>query len=61
MDYLDAGSRLVWVFDPGTRSVAVYRSLKEIRLLTGGEALEGEDVLPGFRLGLSEIFGPPSA
>lgn len=57
LDYLDAGSRLVWVVDPATRSVTVYRSPKEIRLLTGDEELGGEDVLPDFRVGLKEIFG----
>lgn len=60
MDYLDAGSRLVWEFDPGTRSVTVYRSREEIRILVGDDELDGEDVLPGFRLGLSEIFGSRS-
>ena len=59
-DYLDAGSGLVWVFDPGTRSVTVYRSREEIRILVGDDELDGEDVLPGFRLGLSEIFGSRS-
>jgi Uma2 family endonuclease len=58
LDYLDAGSRLVWVVDPATRSVTVYRSRKEIRLLVGDEELDGGEVLPGFRVGLSEIFGP---
>ncbi|MGH7572915.1 MAG: Uma2 family endonuclease [Gemmatimonadota bacterium] len=56
MDYLDAGSRLVWVVDPRTRSVTVYRSRKEIRLLNEDDELDGEDVLPGFRVGLKEIF-----
>lgn len=58
MDYLDAGSRLVWVFDPGTRSLTVYRSRKEIRILTGDDELDGQDVLPGFRVQLGEIFRP---
>lgn len=58
MDYLDAGSRLVWTVDPGTRSVTVYRSREAIRLLTEDDELEGEDVLPGFRKGLKEIFAP---
>ena len=57
LDYLGAGSRLVWVVDPATRSVTVYRSPKEIRLLTGEEMLDGGDVLPDFRVGLREIFG----
>ncbi|MGH7556734.1 MAG: Uma2 family endonuclease [Gemmatimonadota bacterium] len=58
MDYLDAGSRLVWVMDPSTRSVTAYRSRKRIRLLTEGDELDGEDVLPGFRMPLAEVFRP---
>lgn len=63
LEYLAAGSRLVWVVDPATRSVATYRSRKDIRLLTEGDVLEGDDVLPGFRLPISELFAvlrPPS-
>lgn len=56
LEYLAAGTRLVWVVDPSTRSVAAYRSREEIRLLTRDDALEGNDVLPGFRLALSELF-----
>jgi Uma2 family endonuclease len=57
MDYLDAGSRLVWVVDPGSRTVTVYRSREAIRLLTEGELLEGGDVLPGFHVEVSELLG----
>ncbi len=55
-DYLDAGSRLVWVVDPGTRSVTAYRSRREIRILSGRDELDGGDVLPGFRFPLPAIF-----
>ena len=55
-DYLDAGTRLVWVVEPRTRSVTAYRSLKEIRLLTGDEEVDGADVLPGLQLKVSELF-----
>ncbi len=58
MDYLDAGSRRVWVADPMTRTVTVYCSRKDIRLLSGDDELDGEDVLPGFRVRLGEIFRP---
>lgn len=57
LEYLAAGSRLVWVVDPVTRSVAAYRSREEIRLLTEDDVLEGGDVLPGFRLPIAELFG----
>ena len=52
------GSHRVWVADSSTRSIAVYPSRKEICLLAGDDELDGEDVLPGFRVGLKDIFGP---
>lgn len=58
LEYLASGTRLVWVVDPATRSVAVYRSRDDIRLLTEGDVLEGGDVLPGFRLSIAELFEP---
>ncbi|MGH7550482.1 MAG: Uma2 family endonuclease [Gemmatimonadota bacterium] len=56
MNYLQAGTRLVWVVEPRSRSVTVYRSPADIRLLTGEASIDGEDVLPGFRLSLSALF-----
>jgi Uma2 family endonuclease len=56
MDYLDAGARLVWVVEPRSRSITIYRSRKEIRLLTEDEEIDGGAVLPGFRLKVSQLF-----
>jgi Uma2 family endonuclease len=55
-DYLDAGARLVWFLAPNARTATVYRPDGSARLLRAGEALDGEDVLPGFRLPLDEVF-----
>jgi hypothetical protein len=30
------------------------------RVLSDGDILDGEDVVPGFRLDLAELFGPSS-
>ena len=57
LDYLDAGTRLVWVVDPGPRTIAVYRSRDSIRLITAEGEIDGADVLPGFRRRVSELFG----
>ncbi len=56
-EYLEAGSRLVWVVDPRKRSVTVYRSRHDVRVLTGREELDGDPVLEGFRLPLGDLFG----
>ena len=48
--WLDAGCRAVWVVDPRTHTVTVYRSLSEIVVLGTSEVLSGGDLLPEFRL-----------
>ena len=58
MEYLDAGTRMVWVVDPRTRTIAVYRSRNDIRLLTVEDALDGADVLPELSIPVAEIFAP---
>ncbi len=55
-DWLDAGCRLVWVVDPQTRTVTVYRSRSEIVVLTAGDTLLVGDLLPGFSVPVGEIF-----
>lgn len=57
-EYLAAGTRAVWVVHPKTQSVTVYRSLAEIRVVTGGEFLDGGEVVPGFRIRVSQLFEP---
>jgi Uma2 family endonuclease len=55
-EYMEAGTRLVWVVDPRTRSVTVYRSRWDVQLLTEDDVLDGADVLPGLLLRIFEIF-----
>ena len=55
-DWLQAGVRLVWVIYPSTRSVTVYRSLSDVRILTENDHLDGEDVLPGFSCRVGDLF-----
>ncbi|HYO45769.1 MAG TPA: Uma2 family endonuclease [Gemmatimonadota bacterium] len=56
VDYIDSGTPLVWVVEPSRRSVTVYHSRNEIRLLQEGDALDGYDVLPGFSVPVAELF-----
>jgi Uma2 family endonuclease len=55
-EYLDAGVRIVWVIDPQERRANGYRSLTNVRTLSPEDDLDGEDVLPGFRCRLADIF-----
>lgn len=56
-EWLDAGCRAVWLVDPETRTVTVYRSRSQITTLRAPEELRGEDVVPGFCLPVADIFG----
>lgn len=56
LDWLDAGTRLVWVVDPAARAVISYRSREDVRILRDDDALEGGDVLPGYVCKVSELF-----
>jgi Uma2 family endonuclease len=51
-----AGVELAWVIYPGGRSVTIYRSLNDIRRLTGSDTLDGESVIPGFSCKISDLF-----
>ena len=47
---------MVWVVSPKWRSVTVYRSATDIRVLTEKDELDGQDVVPGFRCRVGDIF-----
>ena len=47
---------LVWWVDPVRRTVAVYRDGHFVGEMGEGDELDGEPVLPGFRLPVAEIF-----
>jgi Uma2 family endonuclease len=54
---LKHGSKLGWLIQPSRKQVHVLRPGKKSQILKIGEALSGEDVLPGFSISLEEIFG----
>ncbi len=56
LDWLEAGTQMVLVVDPRCRTVTVYRSASSIVVLSEGDAIDGEDVVPGWNLPVREIF-----
>ena len=54
--WLAAGTAMVWIVNPAWRTVTVYSSANDIKTLTEDDDLDGQDVLPGFRCRVSEIF-----
>ena len=56
-EYLDVGTRLVWVIDPEKRTAAAYRSVTDVRVIGEADLLDGEDVVPGFSCPLKDVLG----
>ena len=55
-DYLEAGSRQVWVLWPRRRSLSVYTLDEDTRELGPDATLDGRDVLPGFQVRVADLF-----
>ncbi len=55
-EYLDAGALLVWVVDPDTRTVTVYRARDDIRVLGEGDSLDGVAAMPGLEVKVRDLF-----
>ena len=56
-EYLQAGTQIVWVIYPKTKSAAVFHENDETSITIPPDGtFDGEDVLPGFQLPLRELF-----
>jgi Uma2 family endonuclease len=56
-EYFQAGVSLVWVIYPATSKIYVYDSPTRVRILEVGDELDGGEVIPGFSVPLSTLFG----
>jgi Uma2 family endonuclease len=56
LEWLGAGARMVLVLQPDDRTVTVYRSREHVRILAADDVIEGEDVVPGWRCPVRELF-----
>jgi Uma2 family endonuclease len=54
--YFSAGTHLIWVVYPRSRTIYVYTAADKVTILKGDADLDGGDVLPGFALKVSSIF-----
>jgi Uma2 family endonuclease len=55
-EWLEAGVRLVWALHASSRTVRAYRPGIEFCVLSADDELDGEDVLPGFRCRVGDLF-----
>ncbi len=54
--WLEAGTRLVWVVFPESRTITVYRSQRDVTVLTRSDILDGKPVFSGFSAKVEEIL-----
>lgn len=59
-EYRTGGVRLIWIVVPPTRTVLVRRINGTIAEVSEGGELDGEDVIPGFRCRVADLFQPPA-
>lgn len=57
VEWVENGCRLGWLIDPKRKETVVYRESGETEIIPFESVLSGENVLPGFSLTLTTIFG----
>jgi Uma2 family endonuclease len=55
-DWLNSGCRAVWIVDPETKSVTIYKSTHDIAVLNAADMLTDAQLLPGFSASVGELF-----
>ena len=56
VEYFENDTRLVWGIHPDEKYVLVYHSPQPDQLLRLTDTLDGEEIVPGFSMPLSELF-----
>ncbi|MEM6978147.1 MAG: Uma2 family endonuclease [Planctomycetota bacterium] len=55
-EYFAAGTQLVWLVDPASRSVAVYTSPLNCNVIDENGTLEGGEILPTLKISVAAMF-----
>ena len=58
--YLSHGTQMVWLVDTDARSLELHRADAPPQTLRDDDLIDGAEVLPGFRLPVSDLFPDPS-
>jgi Uma2 family endonuclease len=56
LGWLTAGTRMVLLVDPGTRTLHVYRSADNIVVFNDRAEVDASDVVPGWHFAVNELF-----
>ena len=57
-DFRSAGVALIWMINPNLRTIRVHRKDGRLEDLEETEEISGEDVIPGFRCRVGDLFPP---
>ncbi len=57
-EYLGAGAPMVWIVNPSSRTIRIYRADGTTRLLRASDVIENETALPGFAMKVGDVFPP---
>lgn len=59
--YLEAGVSVVWLVEPGPRTISIFERDRPSVRLAGDQVVAAEGVLPGFSMTVDDLLGPPLA
>ena len=59
-EYFAAGVRQVWLISLEHKTVIIHHSPTQTTILTEADELASDELLPGFRLRIGELFQPPA-
>ena len=59
-EYLAAGVRQVWLVSPEHRTIIIYHSPTQTTILSEDDYLVSEELLPGFRCHIADLFRQPT-
>lgn len=57
--YQEAGVTVIWLVEPGPRTISVFQPDHPPRRLAGDEIITAEALLPGFQMTVEDLIGPP--
>jgi Uma2 family endonuclease len=55
-EYFQSNTQRVWYIEPASKSARIYTARDAFTTISGDEPLDGGDLLPGFRVTLTELF-----
>ncbi|MEQ1830993.1 MAG: Uma2 family endonuclease, partial [Pirellula sp.] len=55
-EYFQGGVKLVWMVDPRCRTIAVYSTSEDVRVIDDGEMIHGGPVLPQWTFNTGDLF-----